>query len=169
MSEAGLRFGVAIALRGLAIGAISVTFVLTTDPTRFAVSLVRNLRVPYRIAYPMLAAYRFLPFLTDEYAQIHLAQQVRGSAATTRLGALRARLREIVPLFAFAIRHATAVAIAMDARAFASAGRRTYWREARITASDAVFAGMALGFAFLLLWLSATMSWLRLWDGRFSA
>ena len=169
VSEAGLRFGMAIALRGLAIGAISLTFVLTTDPTRFAVSLARNARVPDRIAYPLLAAYRFLPFLTDEYAQIHLAQRVRGAADASTFGGLRRRLRELVPLFATAVRRATRVAVAMDARGFAGASSRTYLRETPIGGGDVVFALVAIAGALALLWLSASAGWLRLWDGRFSA
>ena len=169
VTEPGLRFGVAIALRGLAIGALSLTFVLTTDPTRFAVSLSRNLHVPDRIAYPLLAAYRFLPFLADEYAQIHLAQRVRGGGDRAFLAGLRSRLREIVPLFASGIRRASLVAISMDARAFAGATRRTHLREVPIGRADVAFAAVAIAAALGLLWLSASLGWLRLWDGRFSA
>ncbi len=169
VTEPGLRFGIAIALRGLAIGALSLTFVFTTDPTRFAVSAARNARASRRIVYPLLAAYRFLPFLTDEYAQIHLAQRVRGAAETSRLGTARARLREVVPLFATAIRRATRIAIAMDARGFAGGSPRTYYRETPIVAGDVAFAIAVAAVAAALFWLSASAGWLRIWDGRFSA
>jgi energy-coupling factor transport system permease protein len=169
VTEAGLRFGIAIALRGLAIGALSLTFVFTTDPTRFAVSLVRNARLSPRIAYPLLAAYRFLPFLTDEYAQIHLAQRVRGGAQARGGEALRARARELVPLFATAIRRATRIAVAMDARGFAGATARTYYRETPIGTADVVFAVATIALTLGLLFLSASAGWLRIWDGRFSA
>ena len=169
-SEAGLRFGVAIALRGLAIGMLSLTFVWTTDPTDLVVSLIRHARLPFRIGYPLLAGYRFLPFFADEYEQVRLARRVRGEpSGGTPLARARRGLGELVTLLADAVRRATRIAIAMDARAFAAARERTYYREVPITATDAVFAVTAIATAVGLLALSAGMGWLRLWDGRFAA
>ena len=42
----------------------SLLFVLTTDPTDFVVALVQHWRVPPRIAYASMAAYRFVPLFT---------------------------------------------------------------------------------------------------------
>ena len=169
-SEAGLRFGLAIGLRGLAIGMLSLTFIWTTDPTDLVVSLIRHARVPYRIGYPLLAGYRFLPYLADEFAQIQLARRVRGErVARTPLAVGRRALGELVTLLADAIRRATRIAIAMDARAFAAARDRTYYREAKITAADAAFAATAVTVAVLILLASAAAGWLRIWDGRFAA
>ncbi len=169
-SEAGLRFGLAIALRGLAIGVLSLTFVWTTDPTALVVSLVRHARLPFRIGYPLLAGYRFVPYLADEFAQIQLARRVRGeSAARTPAAVARRAVGELVTLLADAVRRATRIAIAMDARAFAAARTRTYYRETKITRADAVFAATSLAFAFLILFASAAGGWLRIWDGRFAA
>ena len=49
MTATGLRFGLGIGLRGLAIGALSVTFVLTTDPTAW---LTESGRMYYREEEP---------------------------------------------------------------------------------------------------------------------
>ena len=76
VSTPGLIFGTALAVRGLAIGVLSVTFILTTDPTDLIISLIRHARLPYRLGYPLLAAYRFLPFFRQEYRQIALARRV---------------------------------------------------------------------------------------------
>src|SRR2546428_5228068 len=62
-SEAGLRFGLAIAVRGLAIGMLSLAFVWTTDPTGLLVHLIHHARLPFRLGYPPLPAYRLLPLL----------------------------------------------------------------------------------------------------------
>jgi energy-coupling factor transport system permease protein len=169
-TEAGLRFGLAIALRGLAIGALSVTFVLTTDPTDLVVGLIRHARVPFRLGYPLLAAYRFLPFFRDELDQIDLARRVRGELAPrTPLGAIVRRTGEVVPLLASAVRRAARIAVAMDARGFAAARERTYLRASPLTAADLVFALAALLVGAGLLVLGALGGWLRIWDGRFSA
>jgi energy-coupling factor transport system permease protein len=168
----GLRFGVAIALRGLAIGAISVTFILTTDPTDLVVSLIRHGRLPFRVGYALLAGYRFLPFFAEEYEQVRLAQRVRGLVEHGGpLPALQAHLRSVLPLLASAVRRATRVAVAMDSRGFAAANARTrtYYRHVPLDWRDAAFAAAALAAAAGLLWLSAAAGWLQLWDGRFAA
>ena len=165
----GLLFGLAIALRGLAIGALSVTFVLTTDPADLAVGLIRYARVPFRIAYPALAAYRFLPLFRDEIEQIELARRVRGQQLggdpVTRAAR---RLGEIVPLLASAVNRASRIAVAMDARGFAAARRRTYLRLSPLTGEDIALGIASLGVGLALFGLSAAAGWLRLWDGRFA-
>ena len=168
-SEAGLRFGVAIALRGLAIGMLSLTFVWTTGPTDLVVSLIAHARLPFRIGYPLLAGYRFLPFFADERAQVRLARRVRGVAPRGPLGGVRDAGGELITLLAEATRRATRIAVAMDARAFAAATRRTYYREARLGRADAVFALAALVLVAAIFALSASAGWLRVWDGRFAA
>jgi energy-coupling factor transport system permease protein len=168
-SASGLRFGLGIGLRGLAIGAISLAAIRTSDPTTLVVSLIRNARLSYRIAYAMLAAYRFLPLIGDEYARIRLAQRVRGVRPRTLAGRARALVGGIVPLFADATRRATRIAVAMDARGFAAARERTYWRATPVTGRDLVFALACLLVAAAIVAAGATGGWLRLWNGRFSA
>lgn len=165
----GLLFGLAIGLRGLAIGALSVTLVLTTDPTQLVVSLMRNARLPFRLGYPLLAAYRFLPFFQDELDQIDLARRIRGRAEPSSVvERLRLRAGELVPLIAIAVRRAARIAVAMDARGFAAPQRRTFYREARIGPADLLFGGLALGATTALLLVGAAAGWLRIWDGRFA-
>jgi energy-coupling factor transport system permease protein len=158
-SESGLRFGLAIAIRGIAIGILSLTFVWTTDPTDLVVSLIRHARLPFRIGYPLLAGYRFLPFFTDEYAQVRLARRVRGALPRGLLARGREAVGELVTLLSDATRRATRIAIAMDARGFAAATERTYYRETRLAWGDAllVFAAAATTTALLLLsaWIGA--------------
>lgn len=170
LSDAGLRFGLAIGLRGLAIGALSVVFVRTTDPTSLVVSLIQNGRLPFRIGYAFLAGYRFLPFLGEELERVRLAQRVRGELSPQGpLARLRATGRWVLPLLSEAVRRASRTAVAMDARGFGSATERTYRRPTPIRASDIVFALMSLAVGFALLAAGAAGGWLRLWDGRFSA
>lgn len=161
ISETGLRFGTGLALRGFAIGVVSVTFIRSTDPADLVVSLIHDMRVPFRIGYALLAAYRFLPFVAQEYTQIRLAQRVRGVT--------RSPLAGVLSLFAMAIRRATRIAVAMDARGFAAAGPRTSFRVVPFTATDIAFALVSVATAVALLGAGALGGWLRLWDGRFSA
>ena len=168
-SASGLRFGIGIGLRGLAIGAVSLAAIRTSDPTRLVVSLIRNARLPYRIGYAMLAAYRFFPIVGEEYARIRLAQRVRGVRPRSLRSRASASFAGIVPLFADATRRATRIAVAMDARGFASARERTYWRETPVTAADRIFALVCVLAAAAILVAGLAGGWLRLWNGRFSA
>jgi energy-coupling factor transport system permease protein len=170
----GLLFGLAIAVRGLAIGALSITLILTTDPTDLVVSLIQHGRLPFRIGYPLLAGFRFLSYFAQEYEQVRLAQRVRGQLEGGPLlarapGWPARRAGYLLPLLASAVRRATRVAVAMDSRAFAAADRRTYYREVPLDGRDAAFAAAAVGAAAALVALSALLGWLRLWDGRFAA
>jgi energy-coupling factor transport system permease protein len=172
VSARGLAFGIAIALRGVAIGALSVTFVLTTDPTDLVVSLVRHARLPFRIGYALLAGYRFLPFLAEEHEQVRLAHRLRGLGLDSRpLARLAAPLRLAFPLLASAVRRAARIGVAMDSRGFSAAsGRtRTTLRHVPLGAADITFGLLSLAVAAGLFSLSAAAGWLRLWDGRFAA
>jgi energy-coupling factor transport system permease protein len=168
-TASGLRFGIGIGLRGLAIGAVSLAAIRTSDPTRLVVSLIGNARVPYRVGYAMLAAYRFFPIIGDEYGRIRLAQRVRGVAPRSLDGRAAAAIRGIVPLFADATRRATRIGIAMDARGFASVRERSYWRTTPITPTDWAFAAVSVLVAAAILVGGVAGGWLRLWNGRFSA
>ena len=168
-SASGLRFGIGIGLRGLAIGAASLAAVRTSDPTRLVVSLIRNARLSYRIGYAMLAAYRFFPLIGEEYGRIRLAQRVRGVRPASLRGRVAAAVRGVIPLFADATRRATRIAVAMDARGFAAARERTYWRSTPVTGADWVFALTCLLVAAAIIAAGASGGWLRLWNGRFSA
>jgi len=160
-SESGLRFGLAIAIRGIAVGMLSLVFVWTTDATDLVVSLIRHAHLPFRIGYPLLAAYRFLPFFTDEYAQVRLVRRVRGALPRGPLGRGREALGELVTLLSDATRRATRIAIAMDARGFAAATERTYYREARLEWGDALFIVGAVVTTTALLVLSSWVGALR--------
>lgn len=168
-SASGLRFGIGIGLRGLAIGAVSLAAIRTSDPTRLVVSLIRNARLPYRIGYAMLAAYRFFPIVGEEYERIRLAQRVRGVRPRSVHSRLSAAIGGIVPLFADATRRATRIAVAMDARGFASAAERTYWRLTPVTAADRLFVLVCVLVGASILAAGLAGGWLRLWNGRFSA
>jgi energy-coupling factor transport system permease protein len=87
---------------------------------------VQQLRVPYRVGYTALAAFRFVPRFGHELDVIRQAHRVRGAHGGRGPFAAVARWwGYIVPLLAGAIRHAERVALAMDARAFGAHPDRT--------------------------------------------
>jgi energy-coupling factor transport system permease protein len=138
--QGGLLFGLTTGLRLYTLLLCSLPFSLTTDSSDFIRALVQRWRLPYRIGYGTLAAFRFVPMLQTELRVIQSAHKVRGLSSR---GGLRARYQQLqryaVPLLATAIRQAERTALAMDGRAFGAFETRTYYRQLRFTVRDYVF------------------------------
>lgn len=130
--------------RVLSIISVGAVFALTTDATYLIDSLVQLARVSPRFAYGTLAAYQAVPRLAEDLGTLRAARRLRG------LREWHPRL--VVGLLVRAIRHADQLAMAMDARGFAS-GPRTTYRPVRWTALDAVvgIAALAILVAALLV------------------
>ncbi len=174
----GALIGLSLAERMVAVASLSVLFVMTTEPSDLVRSLVQQLRLAPRIAYPMLAAYLFLPILADEYETIRLAQRLRarrtagddngapgGRFRYGFLGAIARRSWAIRLLLTAAIRRTERVALAMDARGFARTAPRTHYRCLRIEPAD---VGLVLGALLVggaVLGVSSMLGILRLWTG----
>ncbi len=155
VSIEGLQLGLSIGLRVLFLISTSLMLVATTKPGDLVLSLVQQARLPYRLAYAILAAYRFVPILAGEYASIRAAGLVRGGRARGGiLAQLRNLRREAIPLLAGAIRRSERMAVAMDSRAFGAYPARTYHRRLTVTAGDWLFLVGALAVSagiFVLL------------------
>jgi energy-coupling factor transport system permease protein len=135
-----LATGFATALRLGAIVALALIGGLTTTGADLVRALVQQLRVPYRIGYTALAAFRFVPRFGHELEVIRQAHRVRGAHGGRGPFAAIARWTGyLVPLLAGAIRHAERVALAMDARAFGAHPTRTERHLVPFRARDAVF------------------------------
>lgn len=155
LTTGALAVGFATGLRLAAIVALALIAGLTTTGPDLVRASVQQLRVPYRVGYTALAAFRFVPRFGHELEVIRQAHRVRGShggrgpfAAIARWGGY------LVPLLAGAIRHAERVALAMDARAFGAHPDRTErhlvpWR-ARDTAFVLVFWLVSAGILIAL-------------------
>lgn len=149
----GLRVGVALAIRMMAIVIFSILFVTTTDPTRLILSLIQNARFPFRLGYGILVAYRFMPLWRGELELIRAAHRIRGVGERTTLKGRWEQLRRYtVPLLAGAIRKAERVAIAMDSKAFGALPQRTYYRRLGIDWRDWALLGASLALTALILW-----------------
>ena len=135
-----LVIGSATALRLGAIMALALVGGLTTSGPDLVRASVQQLRVPYRVGYTALAAFRFLPRFGHELAVIRAAHRVRGYHGGRGPFARIARgWGYIVPLLAGAIRHAERVALAMDSRAFGAHSTRTERHLVPFRTRDIVF------------------------------
>lgn len=118
--------GLATALRIIAVASLALIGALTTTGPDTVRAAVQQLRVPYRVGYTALAAYRFVPRFGHELGVIRAAHRVRGVAVGRGpIAAVRRWASYPVPLLAGGIRHAERVALAMDARGFGAHAERT--------------------------------------------
>ncbi|WP_425343268.1 energy-coupling factor transporter transmembrane component T family protein [Microbacterium esteraromaticum] len=150
--------GLATALRLAGILTLALIGGLTTRGPDLVRATVQQLRVPYRIGYTALAAYRFVPRFAYELSIIRAAHRVRGQGGGRGPLARVARAwGYIVPLLASGIRHAERVALSMDARAFGAHATRTErhivpWRTRDTVFTVAVLLASALVFGFTFPW-----------------
>ena len=135
-----LALGLGTALRLLALFILTLIAGLSTTGPDLVRSLVQQLRVPYRIGYTALAAFRFVPRFGHELAVIRSAHRVRGmTGGRGPIAGIRRYVGYVIPLLAGAIRHAERVALAMDARAFGAHPTRTERYSVPFRARDWVF------------------------------
>jgi energy-coupling factor transport system permease protein len=139
LTEPAVEAGLALALRVVAIVAVGVAWGRVTDPTHLTDALVQQARLPERFAYGALAALQAIPWLAEDLVALREARRMRGLRASWHP-------RILVGLLVLAIRRADRLAVAMDARGFASPGRTRY-RVVRWKVVDA--AVLAGGLAVL--------------------
>ncbi|KJL48556.1 putative HMP/thiamine permease protein YkoC [Microbacterium hydrocarbonoxydans] len=151
-----LAIGFATALRLGSIVALALIGGLTTTGPDLVRASVQQLRVPYRIGYTALAAFRFVPRFGHELSVIRAAHRVRGHhGGRGPLARIARGWGYIVPLLAGAIRHAERVALAMDSRAFGAHPTRTERHLVPFRTRDVVFIVVVLAASatiFLLSW-----------------
>ncbi|MFD5213725.1 energy-coupling factor transporter ATPase [Microbacterium sp. NPDC058345] len=163
LHQGALIIGLATALRLAAILGLALIGGLTTSGPDLVRAGVQQLRVPYRIGYTALAAYRFVPRFGYELSVIRAAHRVRahGSGGLWGGSGPLARLVRgwgyIMPLLASGIRHAERVALSMDARAFGAHPTRTERHTVPFRTRDTVFiaaviAASAVIFAVTFPW-----------------
>jgi energy-coupling factor transport system permease protein len=140
--------GLALGLRLLGIALSGVIAIATTDPTDLADSLEQQARLSPRLAVGVLAALRMLPILAIEWQLLGMARRARGvSAGLSPVTAARLAFGKLLALLVGAVRRATRLALAMEARGFGTAPCRTIARPQRMRAADwgLLVAAVALG------------------------
>jgi len=145
VSKDSMMVAISLALRSLCFTALSFMFVLTTDSTKFMLSLMQQLSLPPKLTYGILAGYRFLPTFKHELEILRQAHRIRGlgqaKGIKNRLVQLR---RYLIPLMANAIRKAERVAIAMESKGFTGTTDRTHYYKLTVNKRDWIFLSVFL-------------------------
>jgi energy-coupling factor transport system permease protein len=139
-----LAAGAALGIRILGIALAGLLALAAVDPTDLADALMQQLHLPARFAIGAMAAVRLLPVLADEWQLLGLARRARGVSARGPIGWLQLLGGRLMSLLVGAIRRATRLALAMEARGLAPGGRRSVARPQRMRRGDWVLLASAL-------------------------
>lgn len=157
VSAEQLFYQLNVTLKYFAVIPIALLFIVTTSPSEFASSLNR-VGVPYKIAYSVSLALRYIPDVQREFRDISHAQQARG-IDTSREVPFSQRLRStaaiLIPLLLSSLTRIETVATAMELRGFGTGQRRSWYVSRPLRGRDWVaLAGSALvlAVAVALLW-----------------
>ncbi|MEH7333121.1 energy-coupling factor transporter transmembrane component T [Neobacillus drentensis] len=142
-------FATAITFRILTIFTSSLVFVATSDPRDIVISLTKQLKIPYRYAYSIFVALRFVPTLESEARIIEAAQTIRGVGKQKGLKNKAENLKRFsLPLLMGALRRVRVTANTMEAKGYGAYSDRTYIRTIKISKK---------GVAFVLIWVVLTV------------
>ncbi|QAS53543.1 energy-coupling factor transporter transmembrane component T family protein [Halobacillus litoralis] len=136
-------FALAITLRILTIFTTSLIFVATSDPRDIVNSLTQKMKVPYRYAYSIFVALRFVPTLEQEAKVIEAAQTIRGVGKQKGLKNKALNMKRFtLPLLMGAVRRVRVTANTMEAKGYGAYSDRTYIRKVSYTASGVMFGAV---------------------------
>jgi len=137
VAGSGPAGAIAIALRLIGISLAGVLAIATVDPTELADALVEHLHAPSRFVVGALAAFRLFPLFSREWDTLALARRARGvESDRTMVQRVASFPGRAVGLLVAAIRRATRLALAMDARGFGSRACRTLARPRAFASRD---------------------------------
>ncbi|KGX87191.1 HMP/thiamine permease YkoC [Pontibacillus litoralis JSM 072002] len=156
-----------LALRMLAFASLSLLFIFTTNMVDFILSLMQQCKLPPKIAYGVLAGYRFLPLMKEELGQIRAAHQVRGvNRATNIKESIQQYKRFVIPLLAGAIRKAERTAVAMESKGFTGDKHRTFYRPFTLSWKDWAFFLFMFLILFITIFASIQLEYFQWYKGQ---
>ena len=137
-----LFYALTISLKYAVLMPVTVIFIFTTHPSEFASSL-NKIGIPYKIAYAINLAFRYIPDVQGEYKDILNAQQARGLAFHKGEGKVMEILKNyitiFVPLVSSSIKRIETVSNAMELRSFGKNKKRTWYSYKKLTKMDFAF------------------------------
>lgn len=146
ITDGGLHEGPIFFFRLSVVVLASFVLIWTTDTRDLMVSLTR-IGMPYRYAFAVFLAMRFLPLVQAEVEAVQAAHAIRGRAARSGLiHRFRLWQRYMFTVLINGLRKAEATATAIESRGFGAYPDRTYVKDVEFHAS-----GLLLIVIFVLL------------------
>lgn len=146
ITREGVSYGIGMSFRILDMVIAPIVLFLTTPQSDFVAGL-QKLGLPYRAAFTLNLAFRFLPTVTGVGQTIVEAQRARGLDPSA--GRITQRMRNygriLGPLVITALRLAQQTILAVEARGFSINRPRTTYREFALASSDRVAMAVLAG------------------------
>lgn len=150
--------GIGLGIRLLAIALTGVLATVTSEPIVVADALVQQARLSPRFAIGVMASLRLLPLMAVEWQTIGLARRARGvDAGRSPIAALRLFVGRLMALLVGAIRRASRLALAMEARGFGALACRSVARPQPMRQSDWSWVAGALVVAIGAIAISVAL------------
>lgn len=153
-----LSFYLIVRLIYLVMGSSIMTFTTTpqqlTDGLEKSLGFLQRLHIPiHELSMMISIALRFIPILTEELDKIMKAQMSRGADLESGNLIQRAKkmLPVLVPLFISAIRRASELALAMDARCYSGGEGRTKLKPLIYRKNDFAAYGILLVYVVIMV------------------
>jgi energy-coupling factor transport system permease protein len=143
-------FALTMALRLVIIVSAFAVFSFSIHPDDQMLAMIQ-LRIPYKSVLVASLATRFVPALLEDMDRLTSVQQSRGLEMSQGSVFRRAKNRAtvLVPLLANSLERCVQIAEAMEARAFGTGSKRTYFKRLPVTMFD---AGTIILAFFPLVW-----------------
>jgi len=145
--EDGLAFFFRLAIMVMA----SFMLIWTTDIQELMTGLV-HLHMPYRYAFAIFMALRFIPMIQQEVEAVKAAHTIRGRAVKSQFRhRFRLWQRYMFTVIVNGLRKAEGTAMAIESRAFGAYPKRTYVKPFHWTVSGFSLVGIFTALAVFLL------------------
>lgn len=160
LSHIGLALGAVVALRLAAVAFLLFGWLFTTSEVELILSL-QWLGLPYMWGLTLAMALRYVPTMAELFRMTEDAQQARGLDLARRspLAKARAYVPITVAMLISALRMATNLAHALDARALGATRQRTSLQSLCFRAVDGLWVAAILGLTLGWLWLRFALGW----------
>jgi energy-coupling factor transport system permease protein len=139
ITDGGLQEGPIFFFRLSVVVLASFVLIWTTDTRDLMVSLAKA-GIPYRLAFAVFLALRFLPLVQREVEAVKSAHAIRGRATRSRLSH-RVKLwqRYMFTVLINGLRKAEATATAIECRSFGASPDRTYVKDVNFRSAELIF------------------------------
>ncbi|MGO4270055.1 energy-coupling factor transporter transmembrane component T, partial [Paenibacillus sp. TAF58] len=136
-------------------------------PVALFYAMMQQWKIAPKYAYSFLAALRMLPLMLEEFQTLRYALKVRGKKKRNPITGWYTTLRMYaIPLLAQSIRRAHRTAVAMEAKRFSSAKKRTYYYVSSYSILDVYYIFYWIALVILANWLGKAWPLLNAADVR---
>lgn len=151
ISDNGLVQGPVFLFRLAVVVLASFILIWTTDTRDLMVSLAKA-GLPYRLAFAVFLALRFLPLIQREVEAVRAAHSIRGRAAHSGLAhQVKLWQRYIFTVLINGLRKAETTATSLDCRGFGSHPKRTYLKDVTFRPLDLLLIVFTLAISLGLI------------------